>query len=327
MPKRIAFSRYGDSDVLEYLDFDVDEPKSDEVVVENKAIGINYIDTYIRSGLYPVKTLPSGLGSEAAGIVTHIGDNVTDFKVGDRVAYAQASLGAYSQYHLVNENILVKLPDEVTFEQAAASMLKGLTVYYLLTQTYPLKQNEIFLFHAAAGGVGSIACQWSKIIGAKMIATAGSDEKISIAKKNGAWQGINYNVENVVERVLALTKQQKVNVVYDSIGKNMWIKSLDCLKRRGLMVSFGNSSGPVTDVNLAILNQKGSLYVTRPSLASYITNKTELNIAANEFFSYVAKGAIDITIREQQKFALKDAATAHKIIQSRKTIGPSLLIP
>lgn len=327
MAKRIVFPCYGDSDVLEYLDFNVNKPNEHEVVVENKAIGINYIDTYIRSGLYPVKALPSGIGTEGAGIISDIGSKVTDFKIGDRVAYAQAPLGAYSQYHIVNKDLLAKLPDAVTFEQAAASMLKGLTVYYLLTQTYALKKDEIFLFHAAAGGVGSIACQWSKIIGAKMIATAGSDEKIAIAKHNGAWQGINYNTENVVERVLTLTKQQKVNVVYDSIGKDMWLRSLDCLKRRGLMVSFGNSSGPVTDVNLAILNQKGSLYVTRPSLGSYITNKVELDIAANQFFNYVATGAIKITIREQQKFALKDAALAHKMIQSRKTIGSCLLIP
>jgi len=327
MAKRIEFSQYGDSHVLKYVDVDIALPNDDEITVQNKAIGINYIDTYVRSGLYPVPHLPSGLGTEGAGIVTQVGRNVTDFQIGDRVAYCQSSLGAYSQYHNVNQNVLVKLPDAVSFEQAAASMLKGLTVYYLLTQTYPLKADEIFLFHAAAGGVGLIACQWSKIIGAKMIATAGSDQKTAIAQQYGAWQTINYHTQNIVQQVMALTNGQKVNVVYDSVGKDTWLTSLDCLKRRGLMVSFGNASGPVTDVNLAILNQKGSLYVTRPSLTGYMTNRAQLNTAANQFFSHVARGAIKIEILPQQTFALQDAAIAHQTIQRRDTIGSSILIP
>lgn len=327
MAKRIEFAQYGDIDVLKYVDFTPRELNENEILVANKAIGVNYIDTYIRSGLYPVQNLPSGLGTEAAGIIVKIGKNVTDFNIGDRVGYCQSALGAYSDYHIVNENNVVKLPDSITYEQAAASLLKGLTVYYLLTKTYPLKSDEIFLFHAAAGGVGLIACQWAKNIGARMIATAGSDEKIEIARRAGAWQVINYHTEDVVKRVLDLTDNKKVNVVYDSVGKDMWLTSLDCLKPRGLMVSFGNSSGPVTDVNLGILNQKGSLYVTRPSLGGYITNKTELNIAAAEFFGYVATGAITIDIRKQQIFPLKDAAKLHALMQMRKTIGSSLLIP
>lgn len=327
MAKRIIFTQHGDTDVLEYVDFTPKEPTENEVLIENKAIGINYIDTYVRTGLYPPPSLPSGLGTEASGIVIKIGKNVTDLKEGDRVAYCQAPLGAYAQYHTVNANVVVKIPNTITFEQAAASMMKGLTVHYLLTQTYRLKKDEIFLFHAAAGGVGSIACQWSKIIGAKMIGTVGSEHKANIAKQLGAWQTINYNREDVVERVLALTNNEKVNVVYDSVGQAMWLRSLDCLKRRGLMVSFGNSSGAVTGVNLGILNQKGSLYVTRPTLSSYITNKNELKIAADEFFSYVATDAISIAVAQNQIFALKDAALAHQTIQSRKTIGSTILIP
>lgn len=327
MAKCIQFLQYGDPDVLKYVDCKINEPNDNEVLVANKAIGINYIDTYIRTGLYPAPSLPSGLGTEAAGVIEKVGKNVIDLKVGDRVAYCQASLGAYADYHLVDANVVVKLPNTVSYEQAAASMLKGLTVYYLFTKTYPLRADEIFLFHAAAGGVGSIACQWAKIIGAKMIATAGSNQKIEIAKQHGAWQIINYRTEDVVKRVLEITNGQKVNVVYDSVGKDMWVTSLDCLKPRGLMVSFGNSSGPVTDVNLGILTQKGSLYVTRPSLSSYITNKSELKIAADEFFGYVATGAIKIEVNEQQKFPLKDAIHAHKALQNRDTIGSSLLIP
>lgn len=327
MAKKILFSQYGDCDVLQYIDFEPNAPQDYEVLIENKAIGINYIDTYVRSGLYPVARLPAGLGTEGAGIVAAVGSKVTDFKVGDRVAYCQAPLGAYAQYHLVNENSLIKLPDLVSFEQAAASMLKGLTVHYLLTQTYQLAANEIFLFHAAAGGVGLIACQWAKIIGAKMIGTVGSDAKAEIAVNNGAWQTINYQREDVLKQVLQFTENNKVNVVYDSVGKDMWLTSLSCLKRRGLMVSFGNASGPVTDVNLGILNQKGSLYVTRPSLSGYITNKQELQAAADIFFGYVAQGMIQIDILEQQKFSLEDAANAHYMIQNRKTIGASLLIP
>ncbi|WP_392559077.1 NADPH:quinone reductase [Orbus mooreae] len=327
MAKRIQFSQYGDSRVLQYVDMHLNDPQEHEVLIENKAIGVNYIDTYVRNGLYPVPSLPSSLGTEGAGVVIKIGDKVTDFKIGDRIAYCQSSLGAYADFHLINENRLVKLPDSITFEQAAASMLKGLTVYYLLTQTYRLNAGEIFLFHAAAGGVGSIACQWAKIIGAKMIGTVGSDEKAVIARHNGAWQTINYHQEDVVKQVLKFTDNAKVNVVYDSIGKAMWLTSLDCLKRRGLMVSFGNSSGPVTDVNLGILNQKGSLYVTRPSLSGYITNKQQLQMAADQFFGYVASGAINITVSEQQKFALKDAAIAHDMMQNRQTTGSSILIP
>lgn len=327
MAKRIQFSTNGGPEVLQYVDFTPEDPAVDQVQVANKAIGINYIDTYVRSGLYPTPTKPSGLGTEAAGVVVKVGSGVTHLKVGDRVVYAQSALGAYSDIHNVAEKNIALLPNAISFEQAAASFLKGLTVYYLLRQTYEIKPNEIFLFHAAAGGVGYIACQWAKALGAKMIGTVGSAEKAALAKEAGAWETINYQEENVPERVAVLTGGKKVSVVYDSVGKSTWEASLDCLRRRGLMVSFGNSSGPVTGVNLAILNQKGSLFVTRPSLNGYVTNRAELTLASNELFSMIASGAINIKVAEKQTFPLAQAQRAHQALESRATNGSSLLIP
>ena len=326
MAKRIQFSATGGPEVLQYVDFTPKDPDEGEVQVENKAIGINFIDTYVRSGLYPAP-LPSGLGTEAAGVITKVGAGVTGLKPGDRVVYAQSTLGAYSEVHNVSAWKIALLPNAISFEQAAASFLKGLTVFYLLRQTYEIKPNEIFLFHAAAGGVGRIACQWAKALGAKMIGTVGSAEKAALAKEAGAWEIINYREENVAERVAALTGGKKVSVVYDSVGKSTWEASLDCLHRRGLMVSFGNSSGPVTGVNLAILNQKGSLYVTRPSLQGYVTNRDELKLASDELFSMIASGAIKIDVPEQQKFPLAEAKRAHMALEGRETNGSSLLIP
>lgn len=327
MAKRIQFSTTGGPEVLQYVDFTPAEPASGEVQVENKAIGINYIDTYLRSGLYPLPQFPSGLGSEAAGVVTKVGAGVSAFKPGDRVVYAQSTLGAYSEFHNVSQEKLAILPDNLSFEQGAASFLKGLTVHYLLRQTYEVKPGEIFLFHAAAGGVGLIACQWAKALGARLIGSVSSDEKAALAKQAGAWATINYRKENIAQRVEALTNGEKVNVVYDSVGKNTWQDSLNSLKRRGLMVSFGNASGPVTGVDLALLNQKGSLYVTRPSLNGYITNRQELQFASNELFSLLGSGAIKVEVKEEQKFALADAQLAHQVLESGKTSGSCLLIP
>ncbi|MGI8489629.1 quinone oxidoreductase [Pectobacterium polaris] len=327
MAKRVQFRAYGGPEVLQYVDFTPTDPAAGEVQVENRAIGINFIDTYIRSGLYPVPDLPSGLGTEAAGIVTKVGDGVSVLKVGDRVVYAQSGLGAYSEVHNVVAEKVALLPDAISFEQAAASFLKGLTVYYLLRQTYEIKPNEVFLFHAAAGGVGLIACQWAKALGAKLIGTVGSDEKAERAKQAGAWATINYRTENIAQRVAELTDGQKVNVVYDSVGKDTWEASLDSLRRRGLMVSFGNASGPVTGINLGILNQKGSLYVTRPSLFGYVTNRAELEQSSNELFSLIASGAITVDVPQNQKFALADAQAAHRALESRSTQGSCLLIP
>ena len=327
MAKRIQFSQQGGPDVLQLVEFTPTPPADNEVQVENKAIGINYIDTYIRSGLYPPASLPSGLGTEAAGIVRQVGRNVTYLAAGDRVVYAQSSLGAYSTVHNVLAEKIAKLPDAISFEQAAASFLKGLTVYYLLRKTHAIKANEPFLFHAAAGGVGLIACQWAKVLGAKLIGTVGSAEKAAHAKNAGAWQTINYREENIAQRLVELNNGNKVAVVYDSVGKDTWEASLDCLKPRGLMVSFGNSSGPVTGVNLGILNQKGSLFATRPSLNGYITTREELNEASNELFSLIASGQITVDVAKNQIFALDDAVRAHQVLESRATQGSSLLIP
>ncbi|EIY2676655.1 MULTISPECIES: quinone oxidoreductase [Raoultella] len=327
MATRIEFHQHGGPDVLKAVEFTPADPLENEIQVENKAIGINYIDTYIRSGLYPPPSLPSGLGTEAAGVVTKVGRSVQHIKAGDRVVYAQSALGAYSSVHNVVADKAALLPDAISFEQAAASFLKGLTVYYLLRKTYQIKPDEPFLFHAAAGGVGLIACQWAKALGAKLIGTVGSAQKAQRAKQAGAWQVINYREENIVERLKEITEGKKVHVVYDSVGKDTWEASLDCLQRRGLMVSFGNSSGPVTGVNLGILNQKGSLYVTRPSLQGYITNRQELAEASGELFSLIASGAINVDVAESQKYALTDARRAHEVLESRATEGSSLLLP
>jgi len=327
MATRIEFQKHGGPEVLKAVEFTPAAPAENEVQVENKAIGINYIDTYIRSGLYPPPALPSGLGTEAAGVVSKVGSCVTQVKVGDRVVYAQSGLGAYSSVHNVLADKVAVLPNAISFEQAAASFLKGLTVFYLLRKTYEIKPDEMFLFHAAAGGVGLIACQWAKALGAKLIGTVGSAQKAQRALQAGAWQVINYSEENVVERVKELTGGKKVAVVYDSVGKDTWETSLDCLRRRGLMVSFGNSSGPVTGVNLGILNQKGSLYATRPSLNGYVTNREELQEASNELFSLIASGVIKVDVADSQKFALQDAQRAHEVLESRATQGSSLLIP
>ncbi|WP_416410497.1 quinone oxidoreductase [Pantoea sp. App145] len=327
MAKRIQFNEHGGPEVLQWVDFDLADPAEHEVQVENRAIGINYIDTYVRSGLYPVAAKPSGLGTEAAGVVKKVGSAVTRFKAGDRVVYCQSSLGAYSEAHNVHEDRLVILPERISFEQGAASFLKGLTVQYLLRQTYKVKPDETFLFHAAAGGVGLIACQWAKALGAHLIGTVGSAEKAQMAKDAGAWATINYRDENIAQRVSELTNGKKVAVVYDSVGKDTWEPSLDSLRRHGLMVSFGNASGAVTGVDLGILNKKGSLFVTRPSLFGYITNREELDSASAELFSLIASHAIKITVPEQQKFALSDAAEAHRVLESRATLGSSLLIP
>ncbi|MFV0547402.1 MAG: quinone oxidoreductase [Limnobaculum xujianqingii] len=327
MAKRIEFAANGGPEVLKYVDFTPRQPADNEVLVANKAVGINYIDTYVRSGLYPTPSLPSGLGTEAAGIVEKVGAGVTHINVGDRVVYAQSPLGAYSDYHCVAADKVAKLPDAISFEQAAASFLKGLTVYYLLHMTYQVKPGETILFHAAAGGVGKIACQWAKALGVKLIGTVGSAEKAAQAKQDGAWATINYQEEDIAKRVSELTNGEKVNVVYDSVGKSTWLASLDCLRPHGLMVSFGNASGPVTGVDLGILNQKGGLYVTRPSLGNYITTKQLLQHAANELFSMIASGAINVDVASTQQFPLKDAVRAHQALESRLTSGSSLLIP
>lgn len=325
MAKRIQFQAHGGPEVLEFVDYTPAEPGPQQVRVRNRAIGLNFIDTYYRSGLYPLPELPSGLGNEGAGVVDAIGSDVHNLKVGDRVAYGTGPLGAYSELHVLPAANVVKLPDDISYEEAAAVMLKGLTVQYLLRQTYELKGGETILFHAAAGGVGSIACQWAKALGVKLIGAVSSPKKAALAKKLGAWATIDYSHEDVVQRVLELTDGKKCPVVYDGVGKDTWLTSLDCLSPRGLMVSFGNASGAVTGVNLGILSQKGSLYVTRPTLASYANTPENLQKMADELFEMIRSD--NITVDISQRFALKDAAKAQTELSARRTTGSTILVP
>ena len=325
MSQRIQFSQHGGPEVLEQVDVPVAAPGAGEVRVRNHAIGLNFIDTYFRSGLYAPPSLPSGLGTEGAGVVDALGEGVDDFAVGDRVAYATGPLGAYGEHHTLPARHLVKLPESVSFVQAASVMLKGLTTQYLLRQTYALKAGETILFHAAAGGVGSIACQWAKAIGAKLIGVVGSAEKAERAKSLGAWATIDRTQEDVVQRVLELTDGQKCPVVYDSVGKSSWDISLDCVAPRGLLVSFGNASGAVTGVNLGVLAQKGSLYVTRPTLAGYATSAERLRDMAAELFETISSGKINVEIG--QRYPLADAAEAQRQLAAGKTTGSTILLP
>jgi NADPH2:quinone reductase len=325
MAKRIQFRTYGGPEVLEYVDFEPAAPGPNEVLVRNKAIGVNFIETYFRSGLYPAPSLPSGLGNEGAGVVEAVGSEVTHVKAGDRVVYGTGPLGSYGDFHLTPAANIAKLPDEISFEQGAAVMLKGLTVQYLFRQTYEIRPEETILFHAAAGGVGSIACQWANALGVKLIGTVSSPEKAAHAKALGAWEVIDYSKEDVAKRVLELTDGKKVPVVYDGVGKDTWETSLNCLELRGLLVSFGNASGAVSGVNLGVLAQKGSLYVTRPTLGSYANSPQALQAMADEVFSMVASGKVKAD--DIQKYALKDAAKAQTELSARRTIGSMILVP
>jgi NADPH2:quinone reductase len=324
MAKAIRFARTGGPEVLQYVDVEVGEPGPGEARVRQHAIGVNFIDVYFRSGLYP-QPLPSGLGQEGAGVVEAVGEGVTHVKVGDRVAYAGRPNGAYSEVRTMPADILLRLPDGIGFETAAAMMLQGLTVQYLFKSTYKVKAGETILFHAAAGGVGLIACQWARALGVNLIGTVGSNEKAELAKSHGAAHVINYNTENVVERVLEITNGAKVPVVYDSVGKDTFIRSLDCLQPRGLMVSFGNSSGAVPPFSLSELQSRGSLYVTRPTLATYSATRSDLEAMAADLFDVVASGQVKIDVN--QKFPLAQAAEAHRALESRKTTGSTILIP
>jgi NADPH:quinone reductase len=324
MAQAIRFHATGGPDVLKSESVDVAAPGPGEVRVRNTAIGVNFIDTYQRSGLYPL-TLPSGLGTEAAGIVEAVGSGVQGLAPGDRVASCPGPLGAYSTERLVPADKLVKLPDGIEDRTAAAMMLKGLTVQYLFRQTFPLKAGDTILFHAAAGGVGLIACQWARALGVTIIGTVSSDAKAALAREYGCTHTIIYTRENFVERVREITGGKGVPVVYDSIGKDTFPASLDCLAPRGMFVSFGSSSGPVPPFNLITLSQKGSLYATRPTLFTYASTHAALNAMASELFALVKDGRIKPDAR--QTFALKDAAEAHRSLESRKTTGATLLLP
>jgi NADPH2:quinone reductase len=324
MTRVVILEKTGVPEVLKYETINLDKPGSSEVLIEHKAIGLNYIDTYHRSGLYPLQ-LPSGIGGEGSGIIKAIGSKVKDFSIGDSVAYAGAPLGSYSSERIYPTKNLVKIPKGINFDIAATLMTKGLTSYYLLYKTYPVSANETILFHAAAGGVGQIFCQWAKSLGCKIIGTVGSEEKVSIAKKNGCDFVINYSKENFPKKVLEITKGKGVPVVYDGVGKNTFEGSIECLKIRGMMVSFGNSSGPVANIDVKKIIQPKSLYFTRPVMGHYLETKDEIKEATDKLFEQIKLGKIKIKIFK--KYKLEDAVQAHKDLESRKIIGPAIIVP
>ena len=325
MAHAIRIHKTGGPEVLQWEEVSVPQPGANEALIRQKAVGLNFIDTYHRSGLYPVP-LPNGLGTEGAGVVEAVGSGVTELRPGDRVAYAGGPLGAYAELRVIPADRLVKLPDSITFEQAASMMLQGLTVQYLLRRMhYVPKAGDNILWHAAAGGIGLFACQWAKALGVSLIGTVSTEEKAALARENGAAHTILYTKEDFVARVSEITGGKKVPVVYDSVGKDTFMKSLDCLQGRGLMVIFGNSSGATPPLDVGILNTKGSLYVSRPSLNGYVAKRDELVASAKELFEMVLSGKVKVAPR--QSYALKDAAQAHRDLEGRKTTGSTILVP
>ena len=324
MTRVVKIEKTGGPEVLKIESIELGKTGPEEVLIEQKAIGLNFIDTYHRSGLYPIE-LPSGIGVEGSGIIKKIGSKVKDFSIGDHIAYSGVPLGAYSSERNYPTKNLVKIPEEINFNVAATLMTKGLTAYYLLYKTYPISPNETLLFHAAAGGVGQIFCQWAKSLGCKVIGTVGSDEKITIAKKNGCDFVINYSTEDFAAKVLELTKGKGVPVVYDGVGKNTFEGSIECLKMRGMLVSFGNSSGPVANIDVKKMIQPKSLYFTRPTMFHYLATKNELKEGADKLFEKISLGKIKIEIFKQYK--LEDVVQAHKDLEARKIIGPVVIIP
>jgi NADPH2:quinone reductase len=322
--KAIRFDNTGGPEVLELQDVDLPPPGAGQVRIRHSVIGVNFIDTYHRSGLYPIP-LPSGLGLEAAGTVEALGADVTSLKIGDRVGYCTGPIGAYAEANNVPADRVVKLPDAVSDETAAAALLKGMTAQYLLKRTFPVKRGDTILFHAAAGGVGLIACQWAKHLGVTVIGTVGSEDKIALAKANGSAHVLNTREADWVKRTRELTAGKGVPVVYDSIGKDTWSGSLDCLSVRGFMVSFGNASGAVPPFEPGILSAKGSLYLTRPTLMHYTRTREELQETADDLFAVIASGAVKIAVN--QRFKLSEARAAHEALHSRKTTGATVLIP
>jgi NADPH2:quinone reductase len=323
MAKAVRYHKQGGPEVLQVDDVQVGDPDKGQVRIRHTAIGVNFVDTYQRSGLYPMN-LPMVAGNEGAGVVEAVGAGVSDLKAGDRVTYTGLP-GSYCESRLVPADRMVKLPQGISEETAASMLLKGLTVHYLINTTYPVKKGETVLWHAAAGGVGLIALQWLKALGVNTIATAGSDDKCQLAKSHGATHVINYSKENWVEKVKEITGGKKVPVVYDGVGKSTWDGSLDSLAPRGLMVSFGNASGAVPPVNLGILSTKGSLYVTRPTLATHIASREDLVARSNALFDVVKSGSVKI--ETTKKYKLADAAQAHRDLEGRKTTGSVVLIP
>jgi NADPH:quinone reductase len=324
MPKAIRITETGGPEVLRWEDVEVGEPGEGQARLRHTAVGVNFLDTYHRSGLYPLP-LPTGLGGEAAGVVEAVGPGVTVVKPGDRVAYAGGPPGSYSQSRLLPAQILVPIPDGVTDETAAAVMLKGMTSQYLIRRTYPVKAGETVLFHAAAGGVGLIACQWLKALGATVIGTVGSEEKVAIAKAHGCEHVIVSTKEDIAKRVREITAGAGVPVVYDSVGKDTFLSSLDSLRPLGLLVSFGILSGKVTPFDIGILSQKGSLYLTRPTLATYTASRPDLEATAREVFEVIREGKVKVEVRHT--YPLADAARVHRDLEGRRTVGSIVMIP
>jgi NADPH2:quinone reductase len=315
----------GGPEVLRFEQVEVGEPGPGQARLRQTGVGLNFIDVYFRTGLYPAPGLPFTPGLEGAGVVEAIGEGVTEVAVGDRVAYAAPPIGAYAEARLMQADRLVRLPDAIGDQQAAAMMLKGMTAHYLLRRTFPVKAGQTILFHAAAGGVGLIACQWARHLGARVIGTVGSEAKAELARAHGCDVPIRYDREDVVARVRELTEGKGVPVVYDSVGKDTFEQSLDCLAPRGMLVAFGQSSGNIPPLNLGILSQKGSLYVTRPTLRTYTAARDDLLASAKELFDVVQSGAVKIEIN--QTFALRDAAEAHRALEGRNTTGSTVLLP
>ncbi|MBI3452307.1 MAG: quinone oxidoreductase [Rhodospirillales bacterium] len=324
MTKAIRIHKTGGPEVLQWEDVDVPPPGQGEARIRHTAIGLNFIDTYHRSGLYPV-ALPTAIGSEGAGIVEAVGPGVSELKAGDRVAYGNAPIGAYAETRNIPAGRLVKVPEGISDRQAASMMLKGMTAQYLIRRTYRVQKGDTILVHAAAGGAGQIICQWAKHLGATVIGTVGSAEKAKIAAAHGCDHTILYREVNFAEKVRELTGGAGVPAVYDGVGKDTFLPSLDCLRPLGYMVSYGNASGAVPPFNIGLLAQKGSLYVTRPTLLTYVTKREDLVATAAELFDVVKKGAVKIGIN--QTYALKDAAQAHRDIEARKTMGSTILLP
>ena len=324
MTRVVKIEKTGGPEVLKFETIELGKPGPEEVLIEHKAIGLNFIDIYHRSGLYPLE-LPSGIGGEGSGIIKEVGSKVKDFSVGDSIAYAGAPLGSYSSERNYPTKNLVKIPDGVNFDVAATIMTKGLTTYYLLHKTYPVSANETILFHAAAGGVGQIFCQWAKSLGCKVIGTVGSEEKINIAKKNGCDFVINYSKEDFPKKVLEITKGKGVAVVYDGVGKNTFDGSIECLKTRGMMVSFGNSSGPVANIDVKKMIQPKGLYFTRPVMGQYLGTKDEIREGADKLFEKIKLGKVKVEIFK--KYKLEDVVQAHKDLETRKITGPAIIVP
>ena len=322
--KAVKIQKTGGPEVLEVQDITLRKPVNDEVLIEHAAIGLNYIDTYHRSGLYPL-IFPSGLGMEASGIIKEVGPDVSNFSVGDKVAYASVPLGAYSTHRIFKTKSLVKVPDEIDLTLAATLMTKGLTTFYLLHKTYPVSSGETILFHAAAGGVGQIFCQWAKSLGCKIIGTVGSDEKVDLAKKNGCDEVINYSKEDFSKKVMELTDGKGLPVVYDGVGKSTFEKSVNCLKTRGMMISFGNASGALDPINVPKTLQPKGLFFVRPSMGQYLHSAEELSEASKMLFEKISSGKVKVEIFK--KYKLNDIKQAHIDLEARKITGPAVIVP